>query len=48
MLVYYETEVVLAVELDVDLKTSLTSVDAVAEVELWLNENNRKCTWNPK
>ena len=31
--------------LTIDLKTSLTSVKAVAEVGTWLNENNRKYTW---
>ena len=31
--------------LDIDWKTLLISVDAVAEVRPWLNENNRKCTW---
>ena len=30
---------------DIDLKTSLTSVDAAAKVRPWLKENNRKRTW---
>ena len=39
---YLEIKIFLS---DLDLKTSLTSVDAAVEVGTWLNENNRKCTW---
>ena len=34
----------LGIMLDMDMKTSLASVDTATDIEPWLNQNNRKRT----